>query len=81
MNIILTPKIDISPGWKRMQGTIKMRGIQLLFFPSRKVKFDQYNSFLREVVAMEEALWEMHMRVKQKLIVSWIDEQQKRIPW
>jgi hypothetical protein len=56
MNIILTPKIDVSPGWKRKQGTIKMRGIQLLFFPSGKVKFDQYNSFLREVVAMEEAL-------------------------
>ena len=39
-----------------MQGTIKMKGSQLLVFPYEKVKFGQNNFFLRGVVAVEEAL-------------------------
>jgi hypothetical protein len=38
-----------------MKGTIKMRGIQLLFFPFGRLKFDQYN------VAMEEAQTRLHV--------------------
>lgn len=55
-NIIPTIKIKVSPGCRSMQGAIKKKGIHLLFFPSERVKIDQYNSFLREVVEMEEAL-------------------------
>lgn len=39
-----------------MQQTIKMTDTQLLAFLSEKEKVVQYNSFLIEVVAMEEAL-------------------------
>ena len=47
-----------------MQGTIEMRDIQVLFFPYGREKFDQYNSFQRKEVAMEEALKEMKMKPK-----------------
>lgn len=57
-SLSLKPKHHIRklPGQRRMQGTITMRDIRLHFFPSEIEKSDQYNSFLRRVVAVEEAL-------------------------
>lgn len=66
--IISTIKIEASPGCRSMQGTTKMKGIHSLFFPYKRVKIDQYNSFLREVVAMEEALREF--QESKKIFVS-----------
>lgn len=49
-------KLDISPGQYMEPAATDMKGIQLLFSQSRSIKTDEYNSFLRRVVGMEEAL-------------------------
>lgn len=49
-------ELDISPVQWMVPAATHKRDIQLLFSSSGRIETDEYNSFLRKAVGMEEAL-------------------------